>query len=64
MRPRRKTGVVGRAHIPDRDLDLSRVGPARAKADAVGGDGAQGMQGTADGGFAEDFWEAERPPHW
>lgn len=61
MRPRRKTGVVGNAHSPDGDLDLNRFSPATAKADSAGGDGTQV---TGDGGFGEDFWEGERPPHW
>ncbi|MGN0094547.1 MAG: hypothetical protein ACI38U_00620 [Corynebacterium sp.] len=59
MRSRRKTGVVGNAHTPDRDLDVNRFGPTTAKADSAGAEGAQG-----DGGFGEDFWEGERPPHW
>lgn len=61
MRSRRKTGVVGNAHTPDGDLDLNRLGPTTAK---TGPAGAEGTQGSGGGGFGEDFWEGERPPHW
>ncbi|WP_291479154.1 hypothetical protein [Corynebacterium sp.] len=64
MRHRRKTGVVGQAHAPDRDLELPRhtgegAGDVRNDRAAEGAQGADG--GT---GFGEDFWEGQRPPHW
>jgi hypothetical protein len=54
MRPRRKTGVVGKAHAPDRDLELPRE-PDRQDVAGTSGDRT---------GFGEDFWEGQRPPHW
>ncbi|MCJ7858091.1 hypothetical protein [Corynebacterium kalidii] len=61
MRPRRKTGVVGKAHAPDRDLELPtelpRERPGEPRQD---GDGTT----TQHAGFGEDFWEGQRPPHW
>lgn len=57
MRRRRKTGVLGKGHAPDLDLDISQ--------------GSQGSSEKSDtqrpaveGGFGEEFWEGQRPPHW
>ncbi|MGP9724159.1 hypothetical protein ACT3SZ_09105 [Corynebacterium sp. AOP40-9SA-29] len=52
MRPRRKTGVLGQEHAPDRDLDIAQVRPDAPRPP------------SEDGGFGEDFWEGQRPPHW
>jgi hypothetical protein len=65
MKPRRKTGVVGKAHAPDRDLELPRELPrelpgAFPREPRRDGDGTT-PQHT---GFGEDFWEGQRPPHW
>jgi hypothetical protein len=57
MRPRRKTGVVGKAHAPDRDLELPRELPREPRWD---GDGTTPHHI----GFGEGFWERQRPPHW
>ncbi|WP_420099622.1 hypothetical protein [Corynebacterium sp.] len=55
---RRKTGVVGKAHVPDRDLDVTQVVPDTAEPSRTTGT-------TGDtGGFGDDFWQGQRPPHW
>lgn len=57
MRRRRRTGVLGKGHAPDLDLDINLGSQgSRERPDA--------QRPADDGGFGEDFWEGQRPPHW
>ncbi|MEJ6549542.1 hypothetical protein PQI66_08295 [Corynebacterium sp. USCH3] len=49
---------MGKAHAPDRDLDVTQ-----GVSDTAEPFRTTGTTGDT-GGFGDEFWQGQRPPHW